>query len=116
MRLYVSGPMSGYEDFNYPAFHEAADRLRDVGYTVDNPAEIGVPGSDYRELLKEDIRIILDCDGVAVMEGWWASKGAQIETNVAGVIGLPVRSVNEWLRLGQLIDGGATGKTNHRLG
>lgn len=31
-RLYVAGPMSGLPDHNYPAFREAATRLRDLGY------------------------------------------------------------------------------------
>lgn len=96
-RLYVSGPMSGYEEFNYPAFNAAAAALREAGYEVENPAEIGHPGMAYTDLIKEDIRIILDCDGVATLEGWWASRGAHIETSVAGVIGLPIRSVEEWL-------------------
>ena len=96
-RLYLSGPMSGYDEYNYPAFNAAAARLREAGYVVENPTEIGHPGMDYTELLKTDIRVILDCEGVAVLEGWWSSRGAHIETSVAGHIGLPIRSVEEWL-------------------
>lgn len=96
-RIYVSGPMSGYEDFNHPAFHDAAARLREVGYEVESPPEIGDSSMAYTELIREDIRIILGCDGVAVLEGWWASRGAHIETSVAGIIGLPIRSVEEWV-------------------
>ncbi len=97
IRLYLSGPMSGYEEYNYPAFNREAARLRDAGYKVENPAEIGHPGMDYRDLIREDIRIILECEGVATLEGWWASRGAHIETSVAGVLDLPIRSVEEWL-------------------
>lgn len=96
-RLYISGPMSGYEEFNYPAFHEAAEALRAAGYEVENPAEIGHPGMAYVDLIREDIRVILDCDGVATLEGWWASRGAHIETSVAGVLNMPIRSVRDWL-------------------
>lgn len=48
MRIYVSGPMTGKPEFNYPAFNAAAKRLRDEGHFVINPAELsaifGTPG------------------------------------------------------------------------
>ena len=37
--IYVSGPMSGLPDLNFPAFHAAAAELRALGHTVVNPAE-----------------------------------------------------------------------------
>lgn len=39
MRIYLAGPMRGYAEFNFPAFHAAAARLREQGHTVFNPAE-----------------------------------------------------------------------------
>jgi len=104
IRLYLSGPMSGYEEFNYPAFNAAAARLREAGYKVDNPAEIGNPSMDYTDLIRGDIRVILECEGMAVLEGWWSSRGANVEASVAGILGLPIRSVEEWLAR-KLIDG-----------
>lgn len=99
-RLYVAGPMSGYEENNYPAFNEAAERLRAAGFSVVNPAEYGTPNRvrvSYQRLLIEDIREMLSCEGIAVLESWWSSVGARNEVQVAGVIGLPVRSVDEWI-------------------
>jgi hypothetical protein len=107
VRLYVSGPMSGYPECNYPAFFDATDRLRDAGYIVSNPAEVGASGGQYTDLLKKDIRLLLDCEGVAVLEGWWASRGAQAEISVAGVLNLPVRPVQEWLDRARKVDGAA---------
>jgi hypothetical protein len=98
-RLYVSGPMSGYPDSNYPAFYLAADMLQGYGYETVNPADVGAEGGQYTDLLKKDILLLLDCEGVAVLEGWWASRGAQAEVGIAGIIGLPVRPVAEWIRL-----------------
>ena len=37
--IYLSGPMTGLPEFNYPAFHEAARRWRAIGWDVINPAE-----------------------------------------------------------------------------
>lgn len=98
--LYVSGPMSGHPDLNFSAFHEAASALRDKGFVVMNPAEIGLGGEDggYADLLKKDIYLLLECDGVAVLEGWWKSRGAQCETFIAGILEMPVRPVEDWLR------------------
>lgn len=94
--LYVAGPMSGYEDCNYPAFNEAADRLRAAGYMVVNPASFG-KGSHYVDFIREDLRLMLDCHGVAVLEGWWESVGARNEVQVAGILKMPTRTVAEWL-------------------
>ena len=95
--LYVSGPMSGYEDSNYPEFNEATATLRELGFTVFNPAEVNPEGLQYTGLLALDLADVLQCEGVAVLEGWWNSVGARMEVNVAGTLGKPVRSVEEWI-------------------
>jgi hypothetical protein len=43
MIIYISGPMTGYPDLNFPAFHLAASVLRSEGFTVISPAEIELP-------------------------------------------------------------------------
>lgn len=94
-RLYVAGPMSGYVDCNYPHFNDIAKKLRTIGYEVVNPAEYGT-GRHYVDLLREDLRLMLDCEGVAVLEGWWESAGARNEVQVAGLLKMPVRPWLEW--------------------
>lgn len=97
--LYVAGPMSNLPMNNYPMFNSAAKNLRAAGFTVVNPAEFGTEGgASYQDLLRKDLKALLDCDGVAVLEGWWGSVGARNEVQVAGVLKMPVRSVDEWLR------------------
>lgn len=44
-RVYLAGPMTGIEDFNFPAFNDMAAKLRARGYVVENPAEHGVVDS-----------------------------------------------------------------------
>jgi len=97
-RLYVSGPMSGIPDCNYPAFEAAATELQLARYIVVNPAANAI-GASYREIIKEDLRDLMTCDGIATLEGWWGSKGATLEVHVAGVLQMPVRSVEEWVQL-----------------
>lgn len=97
-KLYIAGPMTGYEDANYPAFNDAAKVLEGAGYEILNPAT-AVVGTEahYVDFIREDLRMMLDCHGVAVIDRWWESSGARNEVNVAGILLMPVRTVNEWL-------------------
>ena len=105
MDLYVAGPMSGMPESNYPAFNEAAQRLRDVGYNVVNPAEVSLEreeGVHYVDFLREDLVQMLTCRGIAVLPDWWKSTGARNEVNVGGLLKMPVRTVAEWLERSHL--------------
>jgi hypothetical protein len=99
MRLYVSGPMTGYEQFNYPAFESAAKQLRDVGYEVCSPHELNSNEGDvsWIECMKVDIRALLDCEGVATLDGHEKSKGATLENTIAAAMGLEIKSLGDWL-------------------
>lgn len=114
MRVYLSGPMSGYPSFNVPAFTEAAEYLRGLGFFVISPHEAdekdGIGGYTKRSpdgdvsaltaqtgetwgsLLSRDIKIIADgqIDVVAVLPGWEKSKGARLEVFTAILLGKPV--------------------------
>lgn len=115
MSLYLSGPMTGYPRFNYDAFEDATDRLRKAGYTVYSPHELDedlgfreegfdpdVPDSFTPEMrrmaMRHDLFVITTfADAVAVLPGWSQSKGARLEVEVAGAIGLRVAPVEAWL-------------------
>lgn len=82
-RLYLSGPMTGLPDHNYPAFNAEAARLRALGYDIVNPAELKPEGNEWHHYLRRDLREMLTCDGLALMPGWHNSKGAHLEIQVA---------------------------------
>lgn len=97
-RLYVSGPMGGYKNWNFPAFNDAAYRLRSAGYDVENPATKGIiAGFEWADYLKLDLKLMLDCDGIAVLPGWHLSRGAKLEIDVAERLGIEVRDLARWL-------------------
>ena len=96
-RLYIAGPMTGLPDYNYPAFNQAAGKLRAHGYKVENPADNTVESQDYTDYLRAGLTQLLHCDGVAVLEDWWLSGGARWEVQTAGILRLPIRPVAEWL-------------------
>ena len=97
--LYLSGPMSGRPDNNFPAFNRYADQLRAAGYEVTNPADNGAdPDLSWADYMRIDLTQMLDdCDGVAVLSGWEESRGASLEVHVARALEMPVRSVTGWL-------------------
>lgn len=95
-RLYIAGPMTGYVQCNYPAFDRAQALLEASGFEVVNPASFGSKGGHYTDILRDDIRSLLDCHGVATLEGWWESPGARTEVQIAGLLKMPVRSSFDW--------------------
>ena len=105
-RVYISGPMSGLPDNNFPAFHAAAADLRGLGYEVVNPAEIdaGVRadevGTDafWRACMRADIKALCDCGALALLPGWERSKGAHIELNLAHRLGMRIGTVAEFVQ------------------
>lgn len=90
MKVYIAGPMTGLKDFNYPAFNAAAQRWRDAGFQVFNPAENfdGDTGRDYREYMREDLAMLLKVDAIALLMGWRLSRGARYELLTAQLLGL----------------------------
>ena len=93
--IYLSGPMTGLPDFNYPAFNEAAKTLRDLGSYVFNPAECfnGKQDLPKEEYMRADIKAVLEATVVVTLDGWENSSGAQLEVEVAKAIGTPVISL-----------------------
>jgi nucleoside 2-deoxyribosyltransferase len=94
VKLYVSGPMTGYEDLNRPAFYAGAKTLRELGFEVVSPAEIA-DGETWDDCLKADIAQMVTCDAVVTLYGWQASRGARMETAVAILLGIPVVPIEE---------------------
>lgn len=99
-KLYICGPMSGIEDNNYPLFNRVAALLRAAGFEVNNPAEYGAPEGErvgYYDILREDFKRLLDCDGLALLSGWEMSNGATAESDIAAALQMPIDSWANWL-------------------
>jgi Domain of unknown function (DUF4406) len=118
MKVYLAGPMRGYDEFNFPAFRAAARALRAKGYEVFNPAESdensgfdtsGLSGTDTElEHAAFDLRsaIVTDltwvgrhAEGVVTLDGWEKSSGANLEVGLARFLSLPVMSLREALEV-----------------
>jgi hypothetical protein len=91
MKLYLAGPMTGYLDLNFPAFHAEAARLRALGFEIVNPAELNEGNDgDWLACMRVDIAHAVYCDGIALLPGWEQSRGALIEHNLIRDLGLRV--------------------------
>lgn len=90
IRYYLAGPMSGKPHFNYPAFEDAAKRLRAAGMTVTSPHELHGDnvGRPWADCLRVDLRAMLECDAVIMLRGWRESAGAVLEHRVAQAVGM----------------------------
>ena len=107
-RVYVSGPMRGYQDFNAHAFDEARKRLRSLEHEVFCPREndlrngfdsVGLTGYedlagsgfDVRAALAEDMDwLCRHATAVFMLPGWSRSGGATAERAVALALGLDI--------------------------
>lgn len=101
MKVYISGPISAALPSvvarNLQAFHAAEDALRALGFEPVNPAKNGLPpGASWEEHMRADLRMLIDCDAVALLPGYGGSRGASLEMNVAQQLGLQVRRLHEW--------------------
>ena len=95
---YLSGPMSGIKDFNYPAFHANAAFLRSSGWDVLSPAELDadlginadmvMTEETYLDIIKHDYAALIKSDAIAFMPGWEKSRGAKLESDFANVLKL----------------------------
>jgi hypothetical protein len=96
--IYLCGPMSGREQYNYPLFHEMAERLRAKGLVVLSPAEHDRnPADSWESFMRQGIERVLLAGSVAVLAGWELSRGATLEVKVARAIGLEVVRVDDLL-------------------
>lgn len=103
MKLYVAGPMTGYEEYNYPAFRYAVDRLQFYGYETLNPCDNdkvlreAIPIPSWQDYMKASIAQVLQADGLAVLDDWALSRGARLEVDIAHALQIPVMPINVWI-------------------
>lgn len=95
-RVYVAGPMTGIENFNYPAFNAVAEQLRTQGYEVENPADHGiVEGAVWADYMAYDLTRLGLCGMIALLPNWERSQGARLEVLIAERLGMTVVNAHD---------------------
>ncbi len=92
-RVYISGPITGMPNHNREAFAKAAEVLRKTFNLemVINPHDIVLDGNPtWEDYMKADLREMLTCDTVVMLDGWGESRGATLEEHVARKLGMRV--------------------------
>lgn len=91
-RVYISGAISGrlpedvFEDFD-----RAEDKLESLGWEVVNPLFNGLTEAhSWAEHMRADLRMMLECDAIALIPGWSESRGARFEITVALELGMSI--------------------------
>jgi hypothetical protein len=88
-KVYIAGPMTGYDNFNRSEFNNAANYLSMHGYVVLNPA-ILPSGLSEAEYMKIDLAMLQCCDTIFMLNGWEQSMGANAERSLAIKLGMNI--------------------------
>lgn len=103
LKIYIAGPMSGYPEFNFPAFFTAQAKFEREGWLVFNPAnkdgekdvqsdqsfasgndqQLMKSGWDFKEAYLWDVEKAIQSDAIYMLRGWEKSAGARGEHAVA---------------------------------
>lgn len=91
-RVYISGAIEHHDlEERRAAFGRAEQLLELHGLKAVNPFKNGLPAdAHWREHMRRDIALLLECDAIFMLEGWELSKGAKLELDVASSCGLKV--------------------------
>lgn len=91
-RIYISGPMSGVPESNFPAFFAAEAYWASLGWQPVNPAHnFGGRVDLSRQIyMRADYVNLMDCNAIALLPGWQGSKGSLSELNMANELDMEV--------------------------
>ncbi len=98
MKFYISGPITGMPNRNEEAFDKAAKIIREVDPSAVNPLELDFASDtdlSWNECLRRDIKYLMDCDAVLLLQGWEVSKGARLEVMIAKKLDMPFFRLND---------------------
>lgn len=85
MRVYISGPITGTNDY-MERFAAAEEKLKKDGYSVINPAKVNsmMPkDTTYEEYMRMSFTMLDMCEVIYMMKGWEKSSGANREYGYA---------------------------------
>lgn len=103
MKVFLIGPIShggtlplDKVHVNVMRFEHYARRLKEFGYEPIHEAVIRKRESDrisWEAALKRSILRMLSCDAVYLLPGWQRSRGARLETMIAGELGMTILTI-----------------------
>jgi hypothetical protein len=89
VKVYISGPIEKDPD-HAEKFAAAFVEISRAGHNPVSPVDTGRAlkyrmGREptWQEYMREDIKALMDCDGIFMLDGWNRSKGARVEKELA---------------------------------
>ena len=92
LKIFLSGPMTGIKDFNFPLFNQVAAKYRELGYEVVNPVDICKKFKKERvlsdkavfdKMIAEQQEAERTCNVLMLLPGWEDSRGVRLELKTA---------------------------------
>jgi hypothetical protein len=88
-RWYLSGSVTNDPDFR-DKFAYAEYQLRKRGLKVLNPVKHEKDGKKWSYYLRKDLKKLLKCQGIILLDDWTNSKRARLELKVAEELGFDI--------------------------
>ena len=104
MRIYVIGPVTGFDDLNLPAFETAREELYEAGYSPLIPHDFVAADADWQMAMRRSLETMMKADGIAYLDGWQQSHGANLEWKIARALGIAIAPVERWCKASEHID------------
>ena len=95
-KVFISGPMSGYESYNTNMFFKCQQELIAAGFAVFNPAWLAFDESSWGkgEMMAIDICALSHCDAICMLPEADKSMGSLMERDFADRMKIPVLFYN----------------------
>lgn len=91
-KVFISGPMRGLPNYNFPKFDAIEKLLKENGYDVVNPAHISRSYKEstilnnkdkFNEMVERQLTELRKCNLMLVLDGWENSAGVKVEIEEA---------------------------------
>jgi len=97
MKIYISGKITGLPLHIAQEYFETIEQeLKKANHAPVNPMNICPfdPAHTWQHYMKEDIRVLIDCEAIFMLDNWTDSRGAQLEHHIAKELGLKIYYAN----------------------
>lgn len=92
--VYISGKITGTIDLNKFKFRQAENHLRnfygDEAMIINPHTILHLHDKSWEMYMREDVRAMLKCSCVFVLDDWKQSRGAITEVLLASYLGMPI--------------------------
>ena len=91
-KIYISGKITGLDlDVAKRSFDNAKKEVEQMGFTPVSPFDLKHDKNEsWHEYMRTDIKALVECDYLYLMNNFITSKGAKLELEIANRIGLEI--------------------------